>query len=923
MVITMRMRIFISILFLLAGASALFAQSTETGQIIGTVLDSESGEALIGATVLVEGTTFGAATDIDGKFSIRAIPVGEYSVRVTYVGYNPKTITGVVVAATAPVKLDVMISQESIKADEVVVTARAIRSSEASILSMRKQSATIGDGISAEMIKRAPDATSADALRRVVGVSLVDNKYVLVRGVSDRYNQTTLNGAVLNGTDTQSDKRSFSFDMIPSNLLDNTVVVKTRTPDKPGDFTGGLVEMKTMDFPDETVAKLSIGTSFNTMATGRVVNTSQGGSTDWLGMDDGFRAAPDKSLDAYSTWSGLENSWGVRSRRALPNQSLSLAYGDRLTGEVLDLGYVAALSYKGSRDRTESKQDLTVGAGPLKMVGTDDSYSILWGGMFDAHLKIGGLHKLSLNNAYTRTADDRVQVRNGIDFQDREVRSSSVQWTERSLYSGKLSGDHELSSITDLFAGSNLEWRWFYGESDAQEPDRKRLKYQRQNGEDVPYAIVGTENNERAWTRISEATRGGGLDLSSHIGDAKLKLGGSMESSNRWYDIQYFSAEYLGNDFTQTFLPADSIFLPEQFGPGRWIVRKLSDSKDIYNADRRIAAGYLMGDYAFSIFGERFRAVGGVRYEESRLRAFTYRSAFSNGQSTIVEDTASLSNADLLPSISFTYLYSDFLNLRLSFGNSVNRPELREIANIAYYDFVNYEELRGNPKLRRAKVDNYDVRLEFYPGIGEIIAVSAFLKNIEDAIEQRVVWSSNPGKSWINTPRARNFGWEFELRKGMEFLGDWFQRFQVTGNYSRIFSEVEFNEVRIVGLTPDYVPIKETFSDIRSMQGQASYTMNLGLHFTEPDYGTSVSVLYVRIGRRTDAVADIREEDIFEEPRGTLDLSVTQKLSDELELKLTGKDVTASARRYMLRNGSVYRELRVGSGYGVQISYSL
>ena len=893
--------------------------SVSVGHLGGIVTDRTTGEALIGATVAIEGTVLGASTDIDGKFLVRNIPVGLHTVRVSYVGYATTHIHEVVITDDEVMMIAVALEERSVVADEVVITARALRTSEASILSMRARSASIGDGISAEMIKRAPDATSADALRRIVGVSIVDNKYVLVRGVSDRYNQTTLNGATMNGTSTESDKRSFSFDMIPSNLLDNTVVMKTSTPDRPGDVTGGLVELRTLDFPDHRVAKISMGTSYHTLTTGKSVQVSQGGTTDWLGVDDGRRSEPARTGNGFTEWADLPNSWALRSRTAPFNQSISLAYGDRFVGEGFELGTIAAMSYRGNYSRNELLQDYVVGAGPFRQRGTNDAYSVLWGGLVDMHLKIGVGHKVSFSNAYHRTAEDKVQIRNGIDFQGREVRSSSVQWTERGLYNGQVSGEH----LTGIFKSSKFNWRMFYTESNASEPDRRRLKYQRQSDEDVPFSIAGTENNERAWTNVLEFTRGGNVSLTLPVADVTFKVGGAYERSTRAYRVRYTSAEFLGNDFSKTFLPADSIFAQDQFGPNGWVVRQLSDLKDQYDADRQISAAYVMADAPFSVWEQSFRIVGGARLEDARLRAFTYYPAYVSGAVRNQTDTASVGNTDVLPSINLTYQVNNQFYLRMAFSNSVNRPELREIANITYYDFVNYEELRGNRNLRRAWVDNYDVRTEYYPKPGEIAAASLFYKKIYDAIEQRVVWSSNPGKEWINTPQAENYGLELELRKDLSFIHGWMERVQVTGNYSRVFSKVRFQETQIVGLDSNFVPIKQIFADIRPMQGQASYTLNLGLHVTDEEWGTSASVMYNRFGRRVEAVADIRAEDVFEEPRGTVDVSLTQRLFGNVELKLTGKDITASVRRSRVRNGTLYRELRTGSSFGVQLSYAL
>jgi len=228
------------------------------------------------------------------------------------------------------------------------------------------------------------------------------------------------------------------------------------------------------------ITQLSVGSSVNTLTTGKSIATGAGGATDWLGIDDGVRNAPAKGLDGFNAWKGLPNDWQNRSVRAPVNQSLSLAYGDHFFLKGFDLGVVAALSYKGGYTRTETHQDFVIGSGPLRLDGMNDDFSVLWGGIADIHAKFGnGNHKLSFHNAYNRTADEKIQNRSGVDFQDREVRSINTQWMERFLYSGQIAGEHNLGIVD----GMTLNWKWFYGNTNAKEPDRRRLKYQRQNGD--------------------------------------------------------------------------------------------------------------------------------------------------------------------------------------------------------------------------------------------------------------------------------------------------------------------------------------------------------------------------------------------------------------------------------------------------------
>lgn len=901
-------------ILLIVVLTSLFSAAAQNSLIIGSVVDEASGEPLIGANVLILGTRLGAATDMEGKFAIKNVPPGIYSIKVSYIGYMTKVIANVEVIANESTRLNVSLAEEAYKMQEIVTTAKAVRSTEASLLSERKRAAAIGDGVTAEFIKRSPDATSGDALKRVTGVALVDNKYIYVRGATDRYNLAMLDGASVSGTNTEDDKRSFDFDLVPASLLERVTVVKTATPDMAGDFTGGLVQLQTLDFPEHRVLQFSFGTSLNKLATGKTVLSSQGGQYDWLGVDDGSRKAPDQTLDGYAVWKFIPNTWSTRQIVAPLNQSISFNFGDQVGNDVFGLGYVGAFSYTGGRSRNTLYQDVIMGAGPLHFQGTQDRYSVLWGGIFNVHLRLGNFHKLSLRNSYNRAAEDEVVVKTGYDFQEREVRAYSIQWTQRSLSSIQIQGEH---FFPELFRAT-VRWHGVYSSSYAEEPDRKRLKYQRQLGTTVPFSVPGTENNERAWVDVTDHSRGAGADIDIPILTGKFRLGGAYEFSKRDFNILFYSAELdpLHPDRRLTLLPPDSIFLPDNFRPGGFIVRRLSSAADNYDADRRVSAGYAMIDYPFQIFEERFRFVGGVRVENALLRAFTYRIQFEN----VITDTAELSNTDLLPSVNLTYLINNQMNLRLAYSHSVNRPELREIADVAFYDFNNYEEVRGNPHLQRALIRNYDLRWELYPEVDEIFAVSLFYKYIHNAIEQQVVWSSNPGKRWFNTPKGRNYGWELEVRKSLGFVDKWLQRLMLVGNFTRIYSSVEYPAYRNQIVNGELQRIE--FIEKRSLQGQAKYMLNVGLHFTEPSIGTSLSVLYNAFGERVEAIADIREEDIFEAPRGTLDFSVTQRIGHVVNVKLTGRDVLAPPHTFFLRNGSTYKEIKVGSAYSFQVIFS-
>jgi hypothetical protein len=877
---------------------------SQTGSLFGKIADQNSGEEIVGANVVVVGTAIGSTTDLDGKFLIKSIPAGTYNIRISYVGYSAKVITGAVLNAGEALKLDVTIASEAYSAEEVVVTAERMLSTEAAILSERKKAATIGDAVSMEQIKRTPDATSGDALKRVTGLSVVDNKFVFIRGVTDRYNGTMLNGVSVTTTDTDVDKKSFSFDMVPANLLENTIVTKTATPDLPGDFTGGLVQLNTLEFPNQQVIKLSLSTSYNTITNLRTIQKSQGGAGDWTGFDNGSRDYPPANLNGYELGKTLPNNWAQRSERAPLNGSLSLTIGDAMPIGDEQLGYIAALSYRNGFQRTESETDyFRTGSRILEAIGARDQYSVLWGGLVDLNFKFSRLHKLSLKNSYNQTAEDKLSRIAGVDENEQTFRTQVTEWDQRSLYVAKLSGEHRLPALADL----DISWQGSYISSLATEPDRKTAVYSKNVNypEDYAYAKALTD---RSWSDLREFTRSGSIDLTLPVGEVKVKFGALAEGKRRHYDIKFFVAELERGSraFELMILPIDSIFMPQNFGPGKFVMSRLDNPRDKYSAEQTLYAGYLMLDIPFTVLDNRFRFVGGARLENSEQLVNTI-SPFVTNEPYV----ARLKKVDVLPSLNFTYIITDNINLRLAYSQSVNRPEFRELASFYFYDYSIYEGTYGNPLLQRALSKNYDVRFEVFPNVGELVALSYFNKNISGAIEQQLIISSNPERTWFNSPNGRNYGWEFEVRKSLDFLGGYFANFSITGNYTRIISAIEY---------PVYFGATE-FA-VREMQGQSPYMINLSLLFREPTFGTTFNILYNEFGRRLDAVADVREQDVLEEARGVVDASVTQPVLSGLELKITIKDWGAKLKKYVTREGNPYRTTFQGTTYSLQASFT-
>lgn len=901
--------------FVLSALALVFLpqqSKAQEGSLYGTVTDGQNGESLIGANVLIVELSKGAKTDIDGKYIIRGVKSGSYTVRISYVGYTQQSMTGVQIEGSR--HMDIVLAEAVVQQQEVVVEATRQTNTEASVLGARRRANTIGDGFSAEQVKLTPDASTGDALRRVTGITLVDNKFIFVRGVTDRYNSAMLNGVALSSTDNDADKKSFSFDMIPANLIENTVVTKTSTPDLPGDFTGGLVQMNTLEFPDHPVVKLSISTSYNELSSLRNVNMSQSGGRDWLGMDDGTRDFPSGKLNQFELGKALPNTWAQKSAHAPMGLSLGLSAGDRFFLGDDQLGYVGALSYRNGIGRTEIRNKYAPGGAAIAVGGgTQDVFSTTWGGMLNLNYKFLSSNKLSLRSNFNQSGTDKVSSTRVLD-NNSVVRDMHVsKWNERSLFVTQLQGEHR---IDNFFSGLNITWRGTYSSSIAAEPDRKTYLYAKNDGaSDSELRLIYAD---RAWSDLREFTRGASVDFDLPSPSFKIKAGGLYEKKFRTFDIRYFASELDRNStaYDLLFLPIENIFSSENYGSGKFSMSELSSAADIYNGESELLSAYAMTEVPFVIAAQSFRISGGARMENFMQHVRTVNPD-DNGSLYV----ALIRNVDILPSVNLLYQVNSVTNLRLAYGQSVNRPEFREMASYTFYDYSIYEGTIGNPKLARALSRNYDARLELFPDVGEVVAVSYFYKSLTSPIELIVLPGSNPVRTWSNAGKGSNRGFEIELRKSFGFLGGYGANISLTGNYTRIYSAIDYTHNYKVDMGGGSYQDRSEIRT-REMQGQSPYMVNVSLLFREPSLGTSFNLLYNAFGARLYAVGSVRETDVYEDAHGVLDCSITQPLFSRLEMKVSARDIAAKTHRFTIRNGEEYRELRTSTTYSLQFGYS-
>lgn len=852
-----------------------------TSSISGKLTDGSNGEPVVGANVVVVGTQLGAAAGLDGTFLIKDVPIGIYTLRFSSIGYGAKLVNNVVVRAGVPTHINLVLDPQVIEGDEIVVEAAPISGTEVALLMHQRKASSIRDGISREQIKRTPDATAGDVLRRVTGVSIVDNKFVFVRGMSDRYGNALLNGVRLSST--EPDKKSFTFDLLAANFLESAHVTKTATPDVAGDFSGGLVQLNTTEFPESSVLRLSAASSWNSVTNGNSLLYYDRGPTDWLGFDNGHRGLADHfpsslgevpQADRNEFGKSLKNLWALRTRSVPLNTQYQLSYGTNTN--ILDnaFGYIGALTYRTSVQRSEIRRADYDDAGlRYDFLGEAHTTGVVWGGLLNANYRLGDLHKISFKNLYTQMGEDEVIQMSGINnlTQNDEI-LTSLRYVSRSVFTTQLEGEHHFASLARL----GMQWRAYYSSSTRQEPDLRRMIYSRsleipgsEYEAQVPYNTSAAGSSTRFFSGLKDDNRGFESNFTLPVYTWRIKFGLAINGARRTFTARNFV--YTMPVYNQGYvrLPLDSLFLPEHIGGSNGFqFDEEIDRRNRYDAGQDLHAMFAMIDAPMNIVGMDWRVVGGVRLENSEQRL-----ASGNLQNEAVN--VDYKTVDLLPSVNMTYYVTENINLRMAYSKTVNRPEFREFAPFAFYEFSTRISIYGNPDLRRALVDNYDIRWEIFPTAGELISLSYFHKRIKDAIEQVVVPTVALAgeRTFQNAEMAVNSGFEFEMRKSFDFLGDYFSNFALSVNYARIFSTVDLGD------------------RTRPLQGQSPYMINLGVYFTEPSLGTSLTLAYNRFGERISEAATVYTLDIKEQPRDVVDVTITQQLFDRLELKLSGKDI--------------------------------
>ncbi len=916
------------LLLLIGFIGIAFISQAQKAKLTGKITSTKN-EALSSVTLTLKSDkTQVAKTDIEGRYSFTIDVAKNYTLVLTYVGYKNKTVQDIK-ANTAGEELvvDVLLEEANSKLADVTVSANRSSNKGATdnaLIAFQKNTNTVASVISAETIKRSPDRNTAEILKRTPGASIQEGKYIIVRGLADRYNQAMLNGILL--TSTEADRKTFSFDLFPSQIIDNIIINKAFVPELPGEWAGGLIQVNTKDIPSKNFFNIQIGTSANSLITGKDFFKDKGGKTDWYGIDDGTRSLP----TGYTTKSNFDTSsmraktalgktmssnWAPVQVTAKPNINMQMNGGFAGTLWGKKIGGMIGVSYASSyrfQDNTNNQNGITDEKfNPITQL-KDRKYfqNINMGAITGLSIFLNPLNKISYKAIVNVKTANTYNSRTGTDYSRQDLlKGNEFAFGQNVFFTNQLNGEHSLSQKL------KLNWYGAFNILDSYTPDQRRIMYTKSVDGTDPYVLnisntLSQQSGSRIFQTLSDYIYTGGGDLTYKIKQQTIKAGYMIQVKDRLYDAQLFAITMPVDNPALRLLTAEAAFIPENFGTGtdnKFAFNSIQNRNFRYLANTILNAGYLQFDNKLS---EGLRVVWGLRVENfdqlvGSVKKWDPRHTYSQV-------------TDYLPGVNATIKVTEKSNLRITGSQTVIRPELRELSALSIYDFELNASVSGNPSLKRTKITNTDIRYEVYPATGEIFTLGLFYKDFENPIES--IYQEGAGGSSLfsfqNVSKATAFGLEVEARKKLS------KRFTLQANGSYINSKIDDASLKIS----------------RSLQGQSPYIINTGLLYDVVEKGFNATVLFNQIGKRIYLVGDIQAgagtPDVYENPRSLVDFQISKKFAkNKAEIKFTIADIFNQRQIFYQNNNSdteydsskdaIRLSRKFGTTYGVTINYSL
>ncbi len=901
----------------------------------GTIIDKQTGEPMTGATVQLIGTGKGTVADINGDYYFNNLPEGIYTIEVKFVGYKDIVLPDVRIGSE-PKVINFELDSDAQALGEVAVVAQMKRNTDVAMMTNQRRSLVVQSGVSAQQITKTQDRDASEVIKRVPGVSIIDEKFVMVRGLSQRYNNVWINGGAV--PSSEADARAFSFDIIPSSQIDNMVIVKSPSPEYPADFTGGFIMINTKEMPSENSFMLSLGTNINDRTHFGNFLYNPGSTTDFLGFDNGMRMPTAGFNGAMNTFSnnsnridlmnnGFNNNWLIKNRKPMGDIRFNAAYSHRWETESgRQVGLLASANYSYSfKTYTDMENslfgsyDVTNNHSVYLRKSTDNQYNhdVRVGAMVNLMFQPKNRnHHYELKNVFNQLGKNRYTERYGFDAQSNDERRMEYYYSSRSTYNGQFTGKHTLRD-------GKLDWSASYSFANRSLPDRRRIILN--DSEETGVIQLATGNDiSREFTKLKENIGSLNINYLQNLQFGKfepeLRAGAYAEYRTRTYNTRQFAYGWGNNmpDGFKLFDVASQLMQEENYGSDKLYLYEQVRKTNDYLGHNWIGSAYVAANLPIT---QRFNIYAGVRYEYNNLELVRNTKNHEESHSSMF-----YKYNDIFPSANAMYKLTNNQQLRFSYGKSVNRPEFRELSTSVYYDFDLAANVEGNPSLKPAYIHNIDLRYEWYPSGGESFSVALFYKRFDSPIEWTYTVNGGTDLTYSNknAKAANNFGIEVDFRKTLDFIG--LRNFSWSFNGAFIKSKVIFD--------------KDSKEENRAMQGQSPYLINTGIFYNQPNWDLNVAVLYNRIGKRIIGVGrtvgsngeqTTKIPNSYEMPRNSLDFSLSKKFGP-VEIKAGVRDILAEKVKFKqfgsivhagekIKYEEVTKSYKPGRNYQVSLSY--
>jgi TonB-dependent receptor len=954
----------------------------QKGVLTGKIFDKASGETLIGAILEIrkdEMRVAGTATDIDGNYRVE-VDAGTFDVAINYLSYAQLTIAGVAITAKETTSLDISLEAESQSLEEVVVKAESIRSTVVALIALQRNASGIQDGISSQQIRRTGGSNAADAIRQMPAAVIQDGRFIVIRGLGDRYSISQLNGVTLPSTDPY--RNSSSLDLIPNQIIENIISVKTFTPDLPGNFSGGLVNINTKSIPDKFTMMIEATTAYNSESS--LINNFQwhaeGGKYDWLGFDDGSRNQPDILLDANnrnqlstSTYlqarqpgnedvtslfnesaKGLSNSFLPEIANSPLNMGVNFAVGHRFPIFKKDFGFTVSLNYANNFQHYDEGEintyintntDFLFGYQRLKESKSVQNPTL--GGLLNLAYKLSDNHILSGNIIFNNDAEIVSRSQSG-DFLGQVSNSAAnfntntVEFLQRQVSNFQLGGRHNFPTLKNI----QIDWNASALNSFQKEPDLRYFAYTTEcvdmgNGEmNCDYYMNNAEYAfpYHFFRKLEDKGYEGKIDITIPFVNGKnlsntnsVKVGGFYSKTERDFEEYRYQLNNGGIPSSLNFTSFDGDF--DAF----WDLNNFGILDTTYKSDgtvQRYVTGY---HYVNQINARNFytgesavtAAYAMLTYNLTRsLKAIGGVRMETTDIEVVSEDSTvaagKINLTDFLYSLNLVYALSENTNIRIAASKTLARPNMRELAPFVQFDTKNGFFNVGNPNLQRTLIQNYDLRYEIYPRAGELIAFSAFYKIFTDPIIRAFnPRATIPELSFINVDEAMVAGVELEFRKELNFISPSFKNIFFNTNLALIHSTYDIPAEEVENsqnIDPEYDQTTRPF------QGQAPYVVNAILSYINPESGLEVALSYNVSGQKLYNISLFATPDVYEQPVSLLNLKVGMQFAKRFQASLTVRNILNSENlKTNTFHGVDYiaESIPLGRTIGLSLSYQI